>query len=198
MQDDVEEDHDHSHGHDKNDKDKPEYDEHIWTSPKNAKLIVQKISDTLCEIDSVNANLFKKNTKAYLAKLDELDSKFQDTVKNGVRNTIVFGDRFPFRYFADAYKLRYFAAFPGCSTETDVNPATVKFLIDKIRAEKIPVVFHVELSNQKMAATISEATGAKVRLLHAAHNITKADFKSGRGYLDIMTKNVSALKEALE
>jgi len=183
----------------KDDKDKkPEYDEHVWTSPKNAKLIVQKISGTLCEIDSANANLYKKNTAAYRAKLDELDIKFQNTVNKGVRKTIVFADRFPFRYLADAYKLRYFAAFPGCSTETEASAATVKFLINKIKAEKIPVVFHVEFSNQKMAKTISEATGAKVLLLHAAHNVSKDDLKSGQTYLDIMTKNVSALKEALE
>jgi len=192
MQDDAEEE--HNHGKDKN----PEYDEHVWTSPKNAKLIVQKISDTLCKNDSANAGLYKKNTAAYLAKLDELDSKFQDTVNKAVRKTIVFGDRFPFRYFADAYKLRYFAAFPGCSTETEASAATVKFLIDKIKAEKIPVIFHAELSNQKMANAISEATGAKVRLLHAAHNISKDDFKKGLSYLDIMNRNVSALKEALE
>ena len=179
-------------------EEEPEYDEHVWTSPKNAKLIVQKISGVLCEIDSENENLFKKNTAAYLTALDELDNKFQNTVNKGVRKTLVFGDRFPFRYLADAYKLKYFAAFPGCSTETEASAATVKFLIDKIKAEKIPVVFHVELSNQRMANAISEATGAKVRLLHAVHNISKDDFKNRHGYLGIMTKNVSALKEALE
>jgi zinc transport system substrate-binding protein len=176
----------------------PEYDEHVWTSPKNAKLIVQKISTALCQADPKNAAAYKQNTKAYLSKLDELDAAFQDVVDNAQRKTIVFGDRFPFRYFADAYGLKYFAAFPGCSTETEASAATVKFLIDKIKAEKIPVVFHIELSNQKMAQSISESTGAKVVLLHACHNISKADFEKGVGYLDLMQQNVQNLKEALQ
>jgi zinc transport system substrate-binding protein len=176
----------------------PENDEHIWTSPRNAKLIVQIISDALCEVDAANSDTYKQNTTAYLAELDELDEKFQAVVDNAARKTIVFGDRFPFRYFADAYGLDYFAAFPGCSTETEASAATVKFLIDKINAENIPVVFHIELSNGKMANAISETTGAKVRLLHSCHNISKADFQAGKGYLDIMTANVETLKEALE
>ncbi|MDR1131144.1 MAG: metal ABC transporter substrate-binding protein [Oscillospiraceae bacterium] len=176
----------------------PEYDEHVWTSPENAKLIVQKISDALCEADAAGATTYKQNTAAYLSKLDALDSAFQTVVDAAARKTLVFGDRFPFRYFADAYGLTYFAAFPGCSTETEASAATVKFLIDKINAEKIPVVFHIELSNEKMANTISEATGAKVLLLHACHNISKADFEAGKTYLDIMTANVTVLKEALQ
>ncbi|MDR3238528.1 MAG: metal ABC transporter substrate-binding protein, partial [Clostridiales bacterium] len=170
---------------------------HVWTSPRNAKRIAQKISDTLCEADALNAELYRQNTAAYLAKLDELDAQFQAVVDSAARKTIVFGDRFPFRYFADAYGLEYFAAFPGCSTETEASAATVAFLIDKINTEKIPVIFHIELSNGKMANAISEATGAEARLLHSAHNITKADFQAGKTYLDIMTANVDVLKEAL-
>jgi zinc transport system substrate-binding protein len=176
----------------------PEYDEHVWTSPRNAKLIAQKISDALCEVDAANAETYKKNTTSYLTQLDELDAKFQAVVDNAARKTIVFGDRFPFRYFADAYGLDYFAAFPGCATETEASPATVKFLIDKVKAENIPVVFHIEMSNEKMANTISEATGAKVLLLHACHNISQADFSAGKTYIDLMTSNVDALKEALD
>jgi zinc transport system substrate-binding protein len=175
-----------------------EYDEHVWTSPVNAKKIVQKISDTLSEVDPANAGAYKNNTAAYLGKLDRLDASFRDVVKGAARKTLVFGDRFPFRYFADAYGLKYFAAFPGCSTETEASAATIAFLIDKVKAEKIPVVFHIELSNEKIADTICEATGAKKLLLHAAHNITRDDFRNGLTYLDIMTANVSALKEALQ
>ncbi|GHU68131.1 hypothetical protein AGMMS49983_20340 [Clostridia bacterium] len=175
----------------------PEYDEHVWTSPRNAELMVQKISEALCEADAANANTYEKNTEIYLGKLEDLDAKFQAVADNAFRKTVVFGDRFPFRYFADAYGLSYFAAFPGCSTETEPSAATVKFLIDKINTEKIPVIFHIELSSEKMAGTISEATGAEVRLLHACHNISKADFESGVSYLDLMTRNVDALKEAL-
>lgn len=175
----------------------PEYDEHVWTSPRNAKLIVQKISDTLCEADAPGADAYKANTAAYLAQLDQLDAEFKAVVDGAARRTMVFGDRFPFRYLADAYGLDYFAAFPGCSTETEASAATVKFLIDKVSAEHIPVVFHIELSNEKMADTISEATGAKVLLLHACHNISRDDFLAGKGYLDLMTDNVEALREAL-
>lgn len=174
------------------------YDEHVWTSPRNAKLIVQKISDVLCETDSGNVKVYQENTIAYLAKLDELDSQFQAVVDGAARKTFVFGDRFPFRYFADAYGLTYSAAFPGCSTETEPSAQTVAFLIDKVKAEKIPVIFHIEMGNEKMAETISEATGAKVLLLHACHNITDDDFKAGKTYQELMTANVEALKEALQ
>ena len=172
-------------------------DEHVWTSPRNAKHIVQKISDTLCEVDPQNATVYQQNTVSYLESLDRLDASFQSVVDAAKRKTLIFGDRFPFRYFADVYGLDYFAAFPGCSTETEASAATVAFLIDKIKEEGIPVVFHAELSNQKMADTISDATGAKVLLLHACHNISKTDFESGIGYLELMNRNVGNLKEAL-
>jgi zinc transport system substrate-binding protein len=178
-------------------EEEPEYDEHVWTSPRNAKLIVQKISDTLCMVDTKNAEAYKANAAVYMTRLDELDAKFKEVAANAVRKTIVFGDRFPFRYFADAYGLDYYAAFPGCSTETEASPATVKFLIDKINEEKIPVVFHIEMSNEKMADTISESTGAKVRILHAVHNVTKADYDAGKTYMDFMAANLDTLKEAL-
>ncbi|MDR3288045.1 MAG: metal ABC transporter substrate-binding protein [Peptococcaceae bacterium] len=177
---------------------KPEYDEHVWTSPRNARLIVQKIANTLCEVDSLNAAVYTQNLIDYSEKLAELDGKFQEVVASAVRKTLVFGDRFPFRYFVDAYGLNYAAAFPGCSTETEPSAKTVKFLIDKINDEQIPVIFHIELSNQKMANTIAEATGAKVRLLHACHNVSRDDFKNGESYLSLMTRNVETLKEALQ
>jgi zinc transport system substrate-binding protein len=182
-------------GHDH--EEESEYDEHVWTSPRNAKLIVEKISETLCEADPVNASGYRTNTAAYLEKLDALDAAFRDVVARGTRKTLVFGDRFPFRYFADAYGLKYFAAFPGCSTETECSAATIAFLINKVRDEKIPVVFHIELSNEKIADTICESTGAKKRLLHAAHNVSRREFQGGISYLEIMTKNSETLKEAL-
>lgn len=177
--------------------DEVEYDEHVWTSPRNAKLIVEKISEVLCSADIANAADYKINTADELVKLDKLDSEFKAVVATAKRKTIVFGDRFPFRYFADAYGLDYFAAFPGCSTETEASAKTVAFLIDKIKAENIPVVFYIELSNEKMADSISESTGAKVLLLHSCHNITKVDFTAGKTYIDFMADNVIALREAL-
>ncbi|MDR3348269.1 MAG: metal ABC transporter substrate-binding protein [Acidaminococcales bacterium] len=175
----------------------PEYDEHIWTSPKNAKLLTQAIADTLSAADPDNAAFYQENAKDYIVKLNKLDKDFQAVVDGAVRKTIVFGDRFPFRYFADDYKLSYFAAFPGCSTETEPSAATLVFLINKVKQGKIPVVFHIELSNEKIADMLCEATGAKKRLLHACHNISRDDFRKGETYLSIMARNVEALREAL-
>ncbi|MDR1288605.1 MAG: metal ABC transporter substrate-binding protein [Treponema sp.] len=175
----------------------PEYDEHVWTSPKNAELIVQKIAGVLQQRDPSRAALYEKNTASYLAKLADLDNSFGNMINGAARKTFVFGDRFPFRYFADAYGLSYFAAFPGCSTETECSAATIAFLINKVKAEKIPVVFHIELSNEKIADTICEETGAKKLLFHAVHNISKNDFDRGENYYNLMTRNIQNLKEAL-
>jgi len=173
------------------------YDEHVWTSPLNAILIVGAITEALCKADPVNTDFYRQNATAYSKELIQLDLLFTFVVSRAKRNTIVFADRFPFRYFADAYRLTYFAAFPGCSTDTEPSAGTVAFLINKIRAEKIPVVFHIELSNERMADAISGETGAKKLLFHACHNISKKDFEAGLGYLDLMRGNVENLREAL-
>ena len=190
--DDHDEHEDHAH------EEGVELDEHVWTAPKNAMRIVEAIADALCDIDAANADIYKQNAVAYLARLDELDSIFQSIVADANRKTLVFGDRFPFRYFADAYGLEYFAAFPGCATETEASAATVAFLINKVRDEEIPVVFHVELSNKKMANVISESTNAKVLLFHACHNVTKDEMAQNIAYLELMTQNAENLKEALK
>ncbi|MDR1047741.1 MAG: metal ABC transporter substrate-binding protein [Treponema sp.] len=175
----------------------PEYDEHVWTSPRNTKLIVRKIADVLKQRDRANAAEYERSAVSYLAKLTDLDASFENMVNGAKRKTFIFGDRFPFRYFADAYGLEYFAAFPGCSTETECSAATVAFLVGKVRAEKIPVVFHIELSNEKIADTICEETGAKKLLLHAVHNISQRDFDRGESYYKLMSQNVKNLQEAL-
>ncbi|GHT52370.1 adhesin [Spirochaetia bacterium] len=174
------------------------YDEHVWTSPQNAVRIVQIITETLCKADTANADLYRQNGAHYIAELHDLDTAFQAVVDNANRNTIVFGDRFPFRYFADRYGLSYFAAFPGCSTETEPSAGTVAFLIDKIKHERIPVVFHIELGNERMADTIAEETGAEKLLLHACHNISKKDFENGVTYAGLMRQNVENLRRALQ
>jgi zinc transport system substrate-binding protein len=174
------------------------YDEHVWTSPQNAVRIVQVITEALCKADAANTGFYRQNADGYIAELRDLDAAFQTVVDNANRKTIVFGDRFPFRYFADAYGLSYFAAFPGCSTETECSAATIAFLIDKIRAEKIPVVFHIELGNERMADTIAEETGTEKLLLHACHNISKKDFENGVTYVDLMRQNVENLRRALQ
>lgn len=174
-----------------------EMDEHVWTSPKNAILIVQKLCKELCEVDPDNAEDYKKNTDNYIIKLKELDNKFKDVVEHAARKEIIVGDRFPFRYFVDAYGLTYYAAFPGCSTDTAASASTVAFLIDKIKQDKIPVIFHIELSNEQMCDSICNATGAKKELLNAVHNVSKKDFEAGVTYIDLMEHNVVVLKEAL-
>ena len=193
-----EDSHDHEEdSHDHEDESHGEQDEHVWTSPKNAMRIVQKLCDALCRLDPENADDYQANTASYLASLTSLDEEFSDVTANASRHTIVFGDRFPFRYFADAYGLDYYAAFPGCSSESEASAKTLSFLIDKINEEQIPVVFHTELSNEKMTDCICEATGAKKLLLHSCHNVSKDDFENGATYLSLMEQNVAALKEAL-
>ena len=174
-----------------------EYDEHIWTSPKNSIKIVEKLQQTFIEVDEKNKEYYKKSGDSYKKELEELDAKFQSAVENGKRKTIVFGDRFPLRYFVEQYGLDYYAAFPGCAEDTEPSASTIAFLIDKVREEEIPVVFHLELSNEKMTDTICESTSAKKVLFHSCHNISKEDFENGTTYIELMEKNVKVLEEAL-
>ena len=190
--------HDHDDDfHDHDEDSHGEQDEHVWTSPKNAMRIVQKLCDALCRLDPEHADDYRANTTLYLASLTSLDEEFSDVISNASRHTIVFGDRFPFRYFADAYGLDYYAACPGCSSESEASAKTISFLIDSIKEDQIPVVFLTELSNEKMTDCICEATGAKKLLLHSCHNVSKYDFENGATYLSLMEQNVAALKEAL-
>lgn len=192
-----EHEHEHEHEHDGEEHQEEEYDEHIWTSPKNSIKIVEKLQQTFMEVDEANKDDYKKNGDSYIAELEELDAKFQNVVEHAERKTIVFGDRFPLRYFAEEYGLDYYAAFPGCAEDTEPSASTIAFLIDKVKEEKIPVVYHLELSNEKMADTICESTGAKKLLFHACHNISKEDFENGVTYVELMEKNVETLQEAL-
>ncbi len=179
------------------DGDGAEYDEHVWTSPRNAALICAKLCDALCGLDPEGAEYYRANLEAYTAKLAELDGAFREAVAGGARKTLIFADRFPLRYFTEAYGLEYYAAFPGCAEETEPSAATVAFLEDKVRAESIPVVFHIELSNEDMADAICADTGAKKLQWNACHNVTGAQLDSGVTYLELMWQNVDALKEAL-
>lgn len=186
----------HSHGHDE-EEEEAELDEHVWTSPQNAIKIVNVLAETLSGLDPANAAVYSANAAAYTGKLAELDQAFEEVIAGAARTTVVFGDRFPFRYLADAYGLTYYAAFPGCATETEASAATIKFLIDTARAEAVPVVFQIEFSNGKIADVICESTGARKLTLHSCHNLSKKDFESGIGYLELMYQNVESLKEAL-
>ena len=175
----------------------PEMDEHVWTSPKNAITIVEKLEETLSGLDESHKDSFKANSESYVKELEELDKSFKEVVDSGKRKEIIVADRFPFAYFCKEYGLSYFAAFPGCSTDTQPSAATIAFLTDKVKEDKIPVVFHIEMGNEDMVNAISRDTGAKKMLLNSVHNVTDSDFKAGKTYVDLMKPNVDALKEAL-
>ena len=174
-----------------------ETDEHVWTSPQNAIKIVENITSRLCEMDPDNAGGYEKNSAGYIEQLEMLDASFREVVGQAERRTILFGDRFPFRYFADEYGLDYYAAFPGCSDETEASAATVAFLINKVNEEQIPVIFTIERSNGKLADSICEATGAEKRILYSCHNVTGNQLDSGATYLSMMMENVESLRAAL-
>ncbi len=200
------EDHDedeHHHGDEHEDEhhheedEEVEYDEHVWTSPINAITITNKLKDAIVKIDEANKEVYEKNTSDYVSKLTNIDTEIKSVLKTAKRKEMIFGDRFPLRYFVDEYNISYYAAFPGCSEQTEASAKTIAFLINKVKADKIPVVFHIELSNGKIADTIAKETGAKVLEFQTAHNISQKDFDAGVTYVDIMNKNIEVLKEAL-
>ena len=174
-----------------------ELDEHVWTSPVNAMLISEAICGELCDIDPENAEFYSTRLEAYTAQLVELDSQFRLTVKNARSKTLVFADRFPMRYFTKEYGLEYYAAFPGCASETEPSAKTVAFLIDKVREEKLSAVLYMEFSNQKMADVICEDTECEKLPFYSVHNISAAQFEAGESYLSLMRQNLITLKEAL-
>ncbi len=172
-------------------------DEHVWTSPLNAVKIINEISDELCNADPLNAEYYSKNAAEYILQIEKLDKDIEETVKNGKRNILVFGDRFPFKHFAERYNLECFSAFGGCAHESEPDARTVAMLCDKVRDEKIPVVFFIEMSSDKTAKAICEGTEAKPRMLHSCHNVSREEFDNGETYLSLMKKNLENLKEAL-
>lgn len=189
--------HDESCGHDHDHQETEGYDEHVWTSPNNAALITKAIADRLCALDAANAAAYSSRCDAYQARLAKLDADIRAAVDGAKRRTMVFGDRFPVRYFTEEYGLEYFAAFPGCSADTEPSAATIAFLIDKVKEQNIPVVFSIELSNRRLASAIAEATGAKVLTFTSCHNLTKEEFESGATYISLMEQNLANLQEAL-
>jgi len=160
-------------------------------------VIVQALAEVLAELDPENADYFRANAAQYIDELAALDAAFTEAVAQGVRHTLVFGDRFPFRYLTDAYGLTAHAAFIGCSAETQASPATLARLIELVQEQDIPFVFYIEFSNRLIANVIAEATGAELLELHSAHNMSAAEFAAGVTYLDIMWRNVEHLRKAL-
>lgn len=177
-----------------------EYDEHIWLSLKNAQVLVAAISETLQETDPARKDTYAANAAAYAEKLSALDGEYRAAVDSGKYKTLLFGDRFPFRYLADDYGLDYYAAFPGCSAETEASFETVSFLAGKMDALGLPCVLTIEGTQHKIAETIVQNTAQKnqqVLTMDSMQAVTANDAASGVSYLSIMEKNLSVLKKAL-
>lgn len=185
------------HDEDEHDEEAPETDEHVWTNPLNVIKICNKITEVAKKIDSENASFYDKNNEAYCDKLKTLDDSFAKMVDNAKRKTIVIADRFPFRYLTERYSLEYFAAFPGCSSSGEASLATISFLVNKVKTEKLPVVFYTDGSTMSICNQVSNETGAKALLLHSCHDLTQEEFESGEDYISLMNKNLTNLSEAL-
>jgi zinc transport system substrate-binding protein len=178
----------------------PEYDEHVWLSLNNAEVICDAIADALSQVDSANADSYKANAESYKAKLDELDAKYADTVASGKTKTLLFGDRFPFRYMIEDYGLDYYAAFVGCSAETEASFETVVFLANKVDELSLNHVMKIEGSSDALANTIISNTsnaGADILTLDSMQSTTSKDVANGVTYIGIMESNLEVLKQAL-
>ena len=197
MEHDHEEEHDHDREHE---EEEAEYDEHVWLSLKDAAVLCRAIADALGQIDIGNQDLYAANADAYLAKLNTLDEQYQAAVDEGTYHTILFGDRFPFRYLADDYGLDYYAAFVGCSAETEASFETVVFLANKLDELGLPAVLQIETADGRIARTIVENTQAKdqqILTMDSMQSTTAKDAAAGTSYLAIMEKNLDVLKAAL-
>ena len=180
------EDHDHSH------------DEHVWTSPKNAIKMVYAISDTLCEIDSQNAHIYKKNAEEYVASLTQLDAEFEALAADIGSRPVIIGDRFPFVYLSNAYGLKFVSPFKGCSSHTEASVADMASVIETARDNGAKTVYSVDFSNEKMAKSIAGEISAEVSRLYSCHTASGEDMDAGNGYIEIMKKNLTALLRAYE
>ena len=190
-------DHDHDHEEDEHDSDEIEYDEHIWTSPKNAVVLCRAVCDAICRADAENAAFYRANCENYCAQLEDLDARFAALCESAPRRLLIFADRFPMLYFCREYGLDYRAAFHGCSGDTEPSLATIKFLIDKVEDENIPVVYTIDFGTKKVAAVVSECTGAAIETLYSMQTVSRADFDAGETYLTLMERNFEALRKGL-
>ena len=198
------EEHEHEDAHAHEDAEEHEHeeetDEHVWLSLKNAKMLVRVISKALQELDPDNKDIYAANADAYVKKLSALDAEYQAAVDAASNKTILFGDRFPFRYLVDDYGLRYYAAFVGCSAETEAGFETISFLAKRVDEWKLPCVLTIEGAQHKIAETVVRNTTAKnqrVLTMDSMQSTTSKDVKNGTTYLSVMEKNLSVLKEAL-
>lgn len=195
MQGEEEEEHEHEDG-----EEEIEYDEHVWLSLKNAASLTGKISDALQTVDKDNAEVYQANAKEYISKLNELDKKYQNVVSSASQKTLLFGDRFPFRYMVDDYALSYYAAFVGCSAETEASFETISFLAGKVDELSLNCVMTIEGADHRIAETIvknTEKKDQKILTMDSMQSTTSKDVKGGATYLGIMEGNLGVLTEAL-
>ncbi len=181
--------------------DEPEYDEHVWLSLKNAEVICNEICDVLCEKDSANADTYRENLRSYTEKLDALDAEYSEMADSAETKTILFGDRFPFRYLCDDYDIDYYAAFAGCSAETAASFETVAKLSEKLNEKKLDTVFIIENSDDSIARSIisnSGRSGVSIETLNSIQSVTQKDIDGGATYLSIMETNLGTLKKVLD
>ena len=194
------EEHDASEEHDHNHEHEDEADEHVWLSLRNARKLTKTIADTLAEIDPGYADHYQDNASAYIIRLEDLDSRYAETAGNSVYKTLLFGDRFPFRYLADDYGLTYYAAFTGCSAESEASFETIVFLAQKTDELGLPAVLTIEHPKTRIAETIVQNTSSKdqkILVLDSMQGTTAADIQAGMTYLSVMEANLEVLKEAL-
>ncbi|MBP5304057.1 MAG: zinc ABC transporter substrate-binding protein [Clostridia bacterium] len=188
-------------GEEEEEEEGPEYDEHIWLSLKNAAICSQAICDKLCTLDPEHKDIYTKNTTFYLAKINQLDAEYEEMVKSANTKTLVFGDRFPFRYLTDDYGLTYFAAFIGCSAESEASFDTVVFLANKVDENALRYILKIESSDGSIAKTIKENTKLKnqgILSLDSLQSVTAKDVQKGVTYLGAMSDNKKILEKALQ
>lgn len=193
MEDDDHDDHD-------DDDAELEYDEHVWLSLDNAQLFVKSITENLCAIDSENAETYKANCEKYLSQLDALDDEYEEVIENSKYKTLIFADRFPFRYLTDDYDLSYYAAFKGCSAETEASFETITFLANKADELNLPRILTIDGSDGKIAKTVVAASKNKDRTIHSLdslQSVTDNEVQSGKTYIKAMESNLEILKKAL-
>lgn len=194
--------HHHEHAHEEHDDHGGEVSEehadgHIWTSPSNAMRCLEAVRDALCKVSPEKIDLYNAGFDSYNEQLSGLDREFTQFMENAEHNVIVVADRFPFRYLAHDYGMEYFAAFSGCSSESEPSVYTMAFLIDELLEHDMDTVFCLEFSTRKLAEKLADASGAEVLTLHSCHNVSKEDFESGVTYIDLMYENLNNIKEAL-
>ena len=192
----AEEHHHHDH------EEEVENDEHVWLSLKNAEILVQKIAAELAKMEPAHASLYTENTNMYVTKLQLLDNEYRTVVENSSRKTILFGDRFPFRYMVDDYGIKYYAAFVGCSAESEASFETIAFLAGKMDSDSLPAIFTIEKGNNKIASAILAASknskNAEILTINSMQSVTEQQINEGIDYLYIMQTNLDVLKKALK